>query len=149
SLNEHPHLGLLFYHLHPCQTPSIMREMTGKGNYIASWLSFYGRPLGLTVPLSSFPGSSRPSLPLSPSNSSEGRLCDGPNHSHQQEEAIDIETALSEMELEREKEKEKESEQPSSSLPSSHSPTTGSLDDTTAEGLSQRCIHEDLNTNMV
>ncbi|KAF8363695.1 atg-10 [Pristionchus pacificus] len=149
TLNEHPHLGVLFYHLHPCQTPAIMREMTGKGNYIASWLSFYGRPLGLSVPLSSFPGSSLPSLPLSPSTSSEQPLDDGANHENHMEEAIDIEDALSAMEDESGRGQTSSSTLTDSSLPSSHSPTTRSLDDTRTEGFSQRSIHEDRNENTV
>ncbi|GMR36313.1 hypothetical protein PMAYCL1PPCAC_06508, partial [Pristionchus mayeri] len=149
TLNEHPHLGVLFYHLHPCQTPSIMREMTGKGNYIASWLSFYGRPLGVSVPLSVFPGSSLPSLPLSPSSSLDGPLPDEASQNHHKEEAIDIEVALSALEEESDSGRGQTSPLTDSSLPSSHSPTTRSLDDTRAECLSERRVHEDLHKSTV
>ncbi|RCN29235.1 autophagocytosis associated protein, partial [Ancylostoma caninum] len=50
SLNEHPILGVLFYNIHPCKTKDIMNELTGKGNYIAKWLSVYGAPIGVLPP---------------------------------------------------------------------------------------------------
>lgn len=50
SLNEHPLLGVLFYNIHPCKTKDIMNELTGKGNYIAKWLSVYGAPISLAPP---------------------------------------------------------------------------------------------------
>ncbi|KAJ1370460.1 hypothetical protein KIN20_032186 [Parelaphostrongylus tenuis] len=50
SLNEHPLLGVLFYNIHPCKTKDIMNELSGKGNYIAKWLSVYGSPIGLVPP---------------------------------------------------------------------------------------------------
>ncbi|KHJ81739.1 hypothetical protein OESDEN_18573 [Oesophagostomum dentatum] len=50
SLNEHPLLGVLFYNIHPCKTKEIMNELTGKGNYIAKWLSVYGAPIGVSPP---------------------------------------------------------------------------------------------------
>ncbi|CAI4226283.1 unnamed protein product [Auanema sp. JU1783] len=52
--NEHPYLGLLFYNIHPCRTEKVMEQLSGTGNFIAKWLSVYGAPIGVEVPLEMF-----------------------------------------------------------------------------------------------
>lgn len=60
GLEEHPLFrGCLFWCLHPCRTAQLMGEMMVTGHlkdetFIASWLSIYGRPLGLDVPMGMF-----------------------------------------------------------------------------------------------
>ena len=33
SQNEHPHLGVAFYHIHPCRTQEVMRDIKPE-NYV-------------------------------------------------------------------------------------------------------------------
>ncbi|MFH4981853.1 hypothetical protein AB6A40_008562 [Gnathostoma spinigerum] len=49
SQNEHPHLGYAFYHLHPCRTNLVMKDIMYE-NYILSWLSVYGSAINFPVP---------------------------------------------------------------------------------------------------
>ncbi|XP_048764425.1 ubiquitin-like-conjugating enzyme ATG10 [Ostrea edulis] len=54
SQQEHPLLGLPFYHLHPCHTADLMKNtptLTDKRQYIISWLSAVGPVVGLHLPL--------------------------------------------------------------------------------------------------
>lgn len=48
---EHPVLNTVFFYLHPCQTAELMSlVMNGNfihANYIASWLSFFGRAVNI------------------------------------------------------------------------------------------------------
>lgn len=38
SLHEHPHLGILFYNIHPCACASIMAELNvHRDHYILRW----------------------------------------------------------------------------------------------------------------
>ncbi|GMT14551.1 hypothetical protein PFISCL1PPCAC_5848, partial [Pristionchus fissidentatus] len=147
--NEHPHLGVLFYHFHPCQTAAIMKELSGKGNYIASWLSFYGRPLGVVVPLCVFPGSTLPSLPSSVENDDETSQCRPMVCSQEMRLHRDDEISPIQQSDGRTTGRFSSSTLTHSSLLSSLSPTTRSLDDRSTEGLSERRVHEDLHTTTV
>lgn len=49
SQNEHPHLGIAFYHIHPCRTSQVMKDVH-YSNYVLSWLSIYGSLLRLPLP---------------------------------------------------------------------------------------------------
>lgn len=57
GLEEHPLFpGTLFWCLHPCRTGQIMTELSESDlqddeSFIASWLSIYGRCLGLDIPM--------------------------------------------------------------------------------------------------
>ena len=58
SIQEHPLLGRVFYHLHPCQTATLMSTVEGAhsdtGNYLCSWLSIVGAVVGCALPLSPY-----------------------------------------------------------------------------------------------
>uniref|UniRef100_A0A0N5AD18 Ubiquitin-like-conjugating enzyme ATG10 n=1 Tax=Syphacia muris TaxID=451379 RepID=A0A0N5AD18_9BILA len=49
SQGEHPNIGVAFYHIHPCKTQDVMRNLHYT-NYILSWISVYGQLVGLTLP---------------------------------------------------------------------------------------------------
>uniref|UniRef100_A0A914ZZ89 Ubiquitin-like-conjugating enzyme ATG10 n=2 Tax=Parascaris univalens TaxID=6257 RepID=A0A914ZZ89_PARUN len=53
SQNEHPYLGIMFYHIHPCRTHLVMRDIRSS-NYVLSWLSIFGSPLRLSLPSKMF-----------------------------------------------------------------------------------------------
>ncbi|KAL0476878.1 autophagy-related protein ATG10 [Acrasis kona] len=54
---EHPVLGTIYFYLHPCQTAELITTVTDRDferiDYVAVWLSFFGRAVGLHVPMSS------------------------------------------------------------------------------------------------
>lgn len=56
---EHPHLGVPFYQLHPCHTADMMKKIAGvtedqeenvSANYLVTWLSTVGPVVGLKIP---------------------------------------------------------------------------------------------------
>jgi len=51
SQHDHPLLNLPFYFIHPCDTASLMAQlhMPEATSYIASWISFFGPPVGLRI----------------------------------------------------------------------------------------------------
>ncbi|KHN84319.1 Ubiquitin-like-conjugating enzyme ATG10 [Toxocara canis] len=49
SQGEHPVLGIMFYHIHPCKTHLVMRHVR-YDNYVLSWLSIFGSALHLSLP---------------------------------------------------------------------------------------------------
>ncbi len=56
---EHPHLDRPFYHLHPCHTAEAMggakncleENSSNNWDFLTSWLSMYGKLVGLKLPL--------------------------------------------------------------------------------------------------
>jgi ubiquitin-like-conjugating enzyme ATG10 len=51
SQHEHPLLGHPFYYIHPCDTTALMTQLhiTDANSYIASWISFFGPPVGMGI----------------------------------------------------------------------------------------------------
>ncbi|PFX32178.1 ubiquitin-like-conjugating enzyme ATG10 [Stylophora pistillata] len=57
---EHPHLGVPFYQLHPCHTADMMKKIASvaeeqenhvsNANYLVTWLSTVGPIVGLKIP---------------------------------------------------------------------------------------------------
>ncbi|KAI8871309.1 hypothetical protein GQ42DRAFT_154578 [Ramicandelaber brevisporus] len=60
TMSENPLTGTPCYSFHPCNTATLMESIVDPAlsredvlkRYIASWISIYGAPIGLTVPLS-------------------------------------------------------------------------------------------------
>ncbi|CAB3411094.1 unnamed protein product [Caenorhabditis bovis] len=54
SHGEHPHLGVLYYNIHPCNTNNVMNQLKSDENFIARWMSIYGPDIGISIPLEYF-----------------------------------------------------------------------------------------------